>query len=270
MVEQQRPATGSRGGALSAIATVVSTVVALLEFLTDLGALAIVLLGVTALAFAGWGLVRSWTNRQAVPAAFLVLAIIAVSAAVGAAGDRLLRPEQTVVATGQPGGGLSPTPGTPTGDPGPTGLPSASAPAPSTSAPASPQVTGAAGQPTVKRTAKGVTLPTYYSMDLDSDAPNWGVVRNAVDGWDIRGAVGVGVYGIASYRDLTYVSGEPTHETCVAATALQRGIEQEKTRAGTAFCVKTGEGRWAWVKITGVNKGSGEVTLDLHVWEAAA
>ncbi|WP_166379396.1 hypothetical protein [Catellatospora methionotrophica] len=269
-MDQQRPATGSRGGALSAIATVVSTVVALLEFLTDLGALAIVLLGAIALGFAGWGLARSWINRQALPATFLLLAVIAVSAAVGAAGDRLLRPEQTVVAASQPGGAQSPTPGTPTGDPGPSVAPSASAPVPSPSAAVSPEATSAAGQPAVKRAAKGVTLPVYYSMDLDSDAPNWGVVRNAISGWDIRGAVGVGPYGIASYRDMTLVSGEPIHQTCEAATALLRGVEQEKTRAGTAFCVKTGEGRWAWVKITGVDKSSGEVTLDLHVWEAAS
>ncbi|GAA1625936.1 hypothetical protein [Catellatospora bangladeshensis] len=268
MVEQTRPTPGSRSNALSAIATAVSTVVALLEFLTDLGALAVVLLGATALAFAIWGLARTWINRQAVPAAFLVLGVIAASAAVGAAGDRLLRPEPAVTTAG-PSAGPSATTLSPAADPSPTGLPSASAPA-SPSTTASPQATGAPGEPAVKRAAQGITLPTYYSLDLDADTPNWSVVRGSVDGWDIRAAVGVGPYGIASFRDLTYVSGEPTHDTCVTATALQRGIEQEKTRSGTAFCVKTDQGRWAWVKITSVNAKSGDVKLDLHVWEAAA
>jgi hypothetical protein len=268
VVEQsQRPAPGARGAALSAIATVVSTVVALLEFLTDLGALAIVLLGATALVFAGWGLARTWTNRQALPAVFLLLAVIAVSAAVGAAGDRLLRPEPAAVtAAGQtgPGGATSATPGAPTGDPSRSASPSASTPSPSPTAPSAP-----GGEPAVKRAAS-VTLPIYYSIDLDSGAPNWNVVRGSVSGWDLRGALGVGPYGVASNRDLTYVSGEPSHQTCVAATALQRGIEQEKTRAGTAFCVRTSEGRWAWVKITGVSADSGDVKLDVHVWEATS
>lgn len=266
VVEQpQRSAPGARGAALSAIATVVSTVVALLEFLTDLGALAVVLLGATALIFAGWGLARTWASRQALPAVFLVLAVIAVSAAVGAAGDRLLRAgPATTTATGQtgPGGAPSATPVAPTGDPRPS---ASSASTPSPTAPAAP-----GGEPAVKRAGSSVTLPIYYSIDLDSDAPNWSVVRGSVSGWDLRGALGVGPYGVASYRDLTYVSGEPSHQTCVAATALQRGIEQEKTRAGTAFCVRTSEGRWAWVKITAVSADSGDVKLDLHVWEAAA
>ncbi|NUT37120.1 MAG: hypothetical protein HOV79_29025 [Hamadaea sp.] len=239
------------------IATVVSTALALLEFMTGIGAWAVVAIGAAVLAAGLWWLSRMWARRQAVAAGLLVVALIVVSAATGAAADRLI---QTHVSSSAARAG----PATPTGTPV-TSSASATQSSPAASSP-SPTSPWPRAEAPIRRQAQGVSLPIYYSLDLDSTASNWGVAQGSASGWDIRGAYGVGTHGIASFKDLTLVSGTPTYRMCQEATALQRGISQEQTRDGTSFCVKTDQGRWAWVTIAAVTN-SARADLNILVWE---
>ena len=127
------------------------------------------------------------------------------------------------------------------------------------------QPRGATGVGSVKRAANNLVVPDGYSVDLDSDAPDWGVSSFVGGETDILvvDARSVEVYGPDYPGQLSaglYGRTAPTFHDCVAFTDW----ESTAKATGTYYCVRTDEGDYAAVLVK-KPKGSSAV-LAVTVW----
>ncbi|MFI9012022.1 hypothetical protein ACIGNX_32765 [Actinosynnema sp. NPDC053489] len=107
-----------------------------------------------------------------------------------------------------------------------------------------------------------VTLNYGYYIDLDSKGPNGGVSDKSSRG-DLQYISAINADVIAA------VTAPPSLQDCLAATGLADYIPSEKVQEGSAFCVKTSEGRWARVVVVSVEDYR-SLVFDLVVWEKQA
>ena len=109
-----------------------------------------------------------------------------------------------------------------------------------------------------------VTFARGYGIDLDTRDTNWGVqnwsgdIKLGKDGSDLS-------LSLPSDR-VALVDQVATYDHCEAQTVLQGSLSAEQTVVGQQFCVRTGEDRWAYVKILGLDPGRETVTLHIVVW----
>ncbi|MFF3328566.1 hypothetical protein ACFYWX_03235 [Streptomyces sp. NPDC002888] len=153
----------------------------------------------------------------------------------------------------------APTAPTASGTPSPSGVLGAPA-----SGAATADVTGAATGAAAVREERKVVLRSGTNLDVDftNGQPDisFYLTSNA-DGYTIAGDQG----------DLATVNGEPTAESCSAATEFGFTIKAKTIRRGLTSCVLTDENRVAAIRVLGWQKddeyGLSSVTLDVTTWE---
>ncbi|MFG2131010.1 hypothetical protein ACGFNV_24770 [Streptomyces sp. NPDC048751] len=150
------------------------------------------------------------------------------------------------------------------GTPSPSGVLGAPASGGATAdapADATADVTGAAA---AVREQRKVVMRSGTNLDVDftngqSDISFY--LTSSADGYTIA----------AEQGDLATVNGEPTAESCSAATEFGFTIKAKTIRRGLTACVLTDENRVAAVRVLGWQKddeyGLSSVTLDVTTWE---
>jgi hypothetical protein len=112
-----------------------------------------------------------------------------------------------------------------------------------------------------------VPLTAYHYLDLDTDAPDWGVVDDEyADGIDI-GLTGLPSLSGKNTAEMAVMPELPTFDECRQATGLTDDLSDEQTAPDTHLCVRTTEGSYAYVGIVAVVGDPTSVTLDITVWE---
>ena len=112
-----------------------------------------------------------------------------------------------------------------------------------------------------------VTFAYDYGIDLDSRDKNWGI---STSGGDVQlSRTSEGLYLWIPSRTIALVDKDATYEDCNAQTVLQQDLSAEQTVVGRRLCMKTMEGRWAFVKILGLDTARRTVTLHIVVWTLA-
>lgn len=109
-----------------------------------------------------------------------------------------------------------------------------------------------------------VTFADDYGIDLDTDAPDWGVNTSAGDlvlHYASSSGTNLGTY------EMSLVDHVPTEAECDDATVLQSRLAIDQTREGVQMCVRTSEDRFAYVHIVAIDYEAQTITLDLIVWE---
>lgn len=121
------------------------------------------------------------------------------------------------------------------------------------------------GSSTILRQTGGDPLEvgTGYSIDLDTDAANWGV-REGSNG-DIYFYNSSPPY-LSTY-EIALVDHVPTESECENTTVRQSQLSRDQTRQGVQFCMRTNQDRWSYVHIAGIDASTGVITLDITVWE---
>jgi hypothetical protein len=67
---------------------------------------------------------------------------------------------------------------------------------------------------------------------------------------------------------LAIVGAPPTIEDCEAQTVRQGGsLEASQTVVGEQMCVRSGEGRWAYVRIAAIDTEAETMSFDIVVWK---
>lgn len=107
-----------------------------------------------------------------------------------------------------------------------------------------------------------VTFAVFYGIDLDSQEPNWSVSN----GGDIKFERRTNGFSLDTYGRVAIVDGDATYEECDAQTVLQSDLTKEQTVVGSQFCVVTNEGRWAYVRIIGLDPERETITLHVVVY----
>jgi hypothetical protein len=112
-----------------------------------------------------------------------------------------------------------------------------------------------------------VTFARSYGIDLDSRDKNWGI---GTSGGDVQlNGTTTGLYLWIPSHTIALVDEDATYEDCNAQTVLQPNLSAEQTVVGRRLCVKTMDGRWAFVKILGLDTERETVTLHVVVWTLA-
>jgi hypothetical protein len=125
----------------------------------------------------------------------------------------------------------------------------------------------------VRRTtgANPVTIRSTYSLDLDSERPDWEIgqhnsISRRFDLFydDVVDSIGLSGY---SNGDIAIVTGPKSAETCAAATAYG-GVATDKLRAGLNFCARTSDHRLAYLTVTAFDVDVRDsITLAVTVWD---
>lgn len=108
---------------------------------------------------------------------------------------------------------------------------------------------------------KPILLTGGYTVDLDSQAADWGAKRA---GDTSRHDLRYDTYLWAAV-DIASATAQATLDDCVRA-GYHSYINAEKLVPDAAFCVKTTSGAFARIVITAVDHGS-QLTLDVVVWQ---
>jgi cell division protein FtsB len=108
-----------------------------------------------------------------------------------------------------------------------------------------------------------LTFSSGYSIDLDSDAPDWGVNDGSMG--DVH--FYLGSQTSLSTREVSLVDHVPTEAECDDATVLVPTLPDGQTREGVQMCTRTSEDRFAYVRIVGIDQAAETITLDIIVWE---
>jgi regulator of replication initiation timing len=118
--------------------------------------------------------------------------------------------------------------------------------------------------PEVFRDSSGtpVVVPAYDGIDLDSQESNWGIESSSRDLYVLSGARSVDVTDI-----LTIIDSPPTVDECEAQTVRQSRLEAAQTVVGQQMCVRSGEGRWAYVRIAAIDTEAETISFDITVWK---
>ena len=95
---------------------------------------------------------------------------------------------------------------------------------------------------------------------------NWGISS----GGDVQlNRVTGGLHLWIPSHVIALVDNDATYEDCDAQTVLQENLSPEQTVVGRRLCMRTMEGRWAFVKILGLDTERQTVTLHVVVWTLA-
>jgi cell division protein FtsB len=123
----------------------------------------------------------------------------------------------------------------------------------------------AGGEARVLRTtgATPLTFSSGYSIDLDSELPDWGVGRGSYG--DLYFSYGSSA--LLSTGEVVIFDHAPTKQECVDATVLQPSLEDGQVRDGLRFCMQSDDDRVAYVHVVQIDEAAGTITLDLTVWE---
>jgi hypothetical protein len=159
--------------------------------------------------------------------------------------------------------------------PGPsTSSPAPTTPTTSTSPPPASETTTTPPDPTpiptVRRTGK-LVLSDGHPANLDSKAPDWDVLSEQSDDFDIRlsGYYGGAALQAAGNSYIAQVSGSPNYDTCLKETGFVEEIDPAKP--DTKICVRTGDKRFAFVTVQKLfwDEGGGveKIQLSVVVWE---
>ena len=130
-----------------------------------------------------------------------------------------------------------------------------------------PVTSGPSSQPaTVLRETGGtpLTFSSGYSIDLDSNAPNWDVSDS---GGDLSFFYGSTTGAHLGTREVSMVDHVPTKQECDDATVLLASLPEEQTRDGVQFCMRSNDERTTYVHVVDINEEAETVTLDIVVWE---
>jgi hypothetical protein len=117
----------------------------------------------------------------------------------------------------------------------------------------------------VLRTSVGpVVVPEGDGIDLDSPEDNWGVTGGSHD------------FGVSSGADsltgswdslIAVVPGPPDVRTCEAQTVTEQFLPGAQTVVGQHLCVRSNEGRWAYVHIAAIDTENDTISFDVTVWK---
>ncbi|MFY1632944.1 hypothetical protein ACN27F_06585 [Solwaraspora sp. WMMB335] len=117
---------------------------------------------------------------------------------------------------------------------------------------------------------KPITLTGGYSVNLDSDEPNWEIKQGPGGDLYLWGGLNSGL-GMATSGSVSYVEGKIDITRCKEATDLQPEVASQYLRTGTAFClVGTSENRIAWVSIAGRKDDPYQIRIEVTVWNESA
>lgn len=113
-----------------------------------------------------------------------------------------------------------------------------------------------------------LTFASGYSVDLDTDAPDWGV-RSGTSGdiYFYLGSSSTSEPQLLSDGEVSVVDHVPTEAECDDATVLQPQVPQDQIRQGLQICTLTSEDRFAYVRIATIDPDARTITLDIIVWE---
>ncbi len=196
---------------------------------------------------AGAGLLATFVailpTRLRIPSAIFALLLFVTAGIVGFSG----------------GGSTPPTAATSQARPGVTTEPNLR-----TENPMTETTTSTTGVGSVKRTTDKLVVPRRYSVDLDSDAPDWGVsgfIGGETDFW-LPNELTVEKYGPDYPFNEAGLFGRhaPNFEDCAAFTNWEKTARE----AGTYYCVKTSGGDLARVLVK--NPDSTSAVLAITVW----
>lgn len=131
-----------------------------------------------------------------------------------------------------------------------------------------PPVTTSASprESTVLRETGGspVTFSSGYSIDLDSDLPDWDVKdTSSGDLYYYDGSSGPRLYT----GEVSIIDHTPTEAECDDATVLQPDLQSGQTRQGLQICMRTNQDRFAYVHVVEIDEEANTITVDLIVWE---
>ncbi|MFC7480434.1 hypothetical protein ACFQX7_10855 [Luedemannella flava] len=246
------------GGLLLAVASILAT----------WSAPGFILGGAAAVVVGGVALMRAWSRRARLSAIGAVVVMIVGAGLFGGGatwvvGDRENRTPDPPSTTGPGQFGV-----TPTTQPVTVGSTPSPAPATSTNAATTAPSAPPAGAGEVRRSGSA-TLKVLYGVDLDADetaAPDWRYDQGwgSPKGRDIFFVSPTTVY--PGSGKILVVNAPPTYDTCRTATGYGDSLTGSQVRAGTHLCLITDEDRWAYVKITGVNRDDKTMTIQITVW----
>lgn len=193
------------------------------------------------------------------PLAFVAAAVLAVG---GVVTYQVMTQSTGTPGTDRTAGGARAT-ASPTASGTPSSPSSASAPASggdAASGDAAADVTGAVAV----REQRKIVLRSGSNMDVDFTNAQSDIsfsLASSADGYTIMGDSG----------DLATVDGDPTAESCAAATDFGFTIKAKTIRKGLTACVLTDENRVAAIRVLGWQRddqyGLASVTLDVTTWE---
>ena len=129
-----------------------------------------------------------------------------------------------------------------------------------------PTTSGSAGTstPVVLRETAGspVVVPDYDGIDLDSLESNWGIEGSGQDVY-----VGNAARTLTVSDILSIVQAPPTPDACEAQTIREDYLTAAQTVVGQQLCVRTSEGRWAYVRIAAIDAAAETMSFDITVWK---
>lgn len=108
-----------------------------------------------------------------------------------------------------------------------------------------------------------LTFSSGYGIDLDSDAPDWGVNNSSFGELSFY----MGSQAQLYTGEVSLVDHVPTEAECDDATVLHTSLPDGQTREGVQMCTRTSEDRFAYVRIVGIDQEAETITLDIIVWE---
>jgi hypothetical protein len=133
-----------------------------------------------------------------------------------------------------------------------------------------PPTTGPSGDDSTVLRQSGtspIVFSSSYSIDLDSDAPDWDVSDTSGAGWDLYFYTSPSSGPQLSTREVSLVDHVPTEAECDDATVLQAQLPREETRQGVQMCMRTTEDRLAYVHIASIDEDAETIAVDVIVWE---
>jgi hypothetical protein len=119
----------------------------------------------------------------------------------------------------------------------------------------------------VVREGNDLPLAAWYGIDLDTNAPDWGVVETGEDTGDIDVYIDdePGLFA-ANGAEVALMPELPSFGDCRQTTGLSTSITYEQTAAGAHVCVRSSQGAYAYVGIVEVVADTPSVALDVTVW----
>jgi hypothetical protein len=268
------PTPGTPGeGIFTRVAAVAAVCGAILAFLTLVlpaarlvfaGGLIGFALGMGTLTFVRWGQRGQITSSPGKQSLFLISVIGCIGLVLLSAplfmmvpgGSQVTAPN--LASTSNPSTAATPLPSATLSAGGPT----------PTTGPSATATGGGGGGPTVRRTtgASPLTLSYSYYADLDSNAPDWGVVYGSSAGTDVGNCTDATICAPGN-SDVGPVTGPASYSTCANATSYTKRLT---VHADDELCVRTTDGRHAFVHVRSVTTNGGPTTLDVTVWNGQA
>jgi hypothetical protein len=118
----------------------------------------------------------------------------------------------------------------------------------------------------VRRATDGAPLvvPAYDGFDIDSEESDWGVTA---DDRDVYVTAGARSLNAASAVLVAVVPAPPSVASCEAQTVVDSGLDEPQTVEGQHLCVRSDEGRWAYVRIVDIDPENDQISFEVTVWK---